>query len=141
MQKQGFTLLELLIVMVIVGVLITIGLPKYQRALERGRSIEGLTNARMAADYAGAQYVLNGTYPTGTAWQNAIKQRILKKNYFKLPTITVDSSNHTRATISATRTAGKGWNYSIQITVTNGEITNISCTPSDICQELNLDSL
>lgn len=65
-MKKGFTLVELLIVMVIVGTLVTIALPKYQAALERGRAQEAFTNLKTASDIINAQYVLNGnTYGEG----------------------------------------------------------------------------
>lgn len=59
-MKKGFTLVELLIVMVIVGTLVTVALPKYQAAMERGRAQEAFANLKAASDIVNAQYVLNG---------------------------------------------------------------------------------
>lgn len=42
-MKQGFTLVELLIVVLIVGVLSAIALPQYTTAIERARAAEALT--------------------------------------------------------------------------------------------------
>ena len=59
----GFTLIELLIVMVMIGALVTVALPRYQRAAERGRALEGLNNARYAAEYIYTKQLVTGTAP------------------------------------------------------------------------------
>lgn len=42
MNKKGFTLMELLVVLVIIGILTTIALPGYIRSVERARATEAL---------------------------------------------------------------------------------------------------
>ena len=59
-MKKGFTLVELLIVMVVVTILATLAVPKYKIAMERGRGLEGLHNAQAISDALNAFYIQDG---------------------------------------------------------------------------------
>ena len=49
-MKQGFTLLEMLIVVVIVTILAVVAIPQYQSSVERSRTAEALYNGRVLLD-------------------------------------------------------------------------------------------
>ena len=46
MNKQGFTLIEILVVVLIIGILSAIALPQYESAVEKSRMSEALINLK-----------------------------------------------------------------------------------------------
>ena len=62
MNRQAFTLIELLVVVLIIGILASVALPQYQKAVEKSRAAEGMTIARTIATANVAYYNTNGTY-------------------------------------------------------------------------------
>ena len=68
--RRGFSILELAVVNVTIGILMTVAMPRLSRALNRARVVEALTTAstieRMLLDY----YNRTGQYPPGGGEQN-----------------------------------------------------------------------
>lgn len=65
-QNQGFTLIDLMVAVAIVGILTAIALPSYRSMVERGRlteALDGLSAYRMRMEQA---YHDNGNYGTAT---------------------------------------------------------------------------
>lgn len=110
-MKKGFTLLELIIVVIILGILVSIAIPRFTGGTEKSRITEAISllgslrpaNERYAAGNSGS-YLVNGTC-TGldTTWTTL-------KN-FGTP-VCSDAAN---GVITMTRTGGA---YSIQINAT-----------------------
>ena len=121
-MKKGFTLVELLIVMVIVGVLTFVALPKYQTAVERTRALEAMENICMIQQYykAHKQIDYNFTFDV-----NEMPDKIIPR-YF---TLSGDGDS-----ITATRNSSD-WSYSIS---TNDGIS--SCSGSD-CARLDIPQM
>lgn len=56
-MKRGFTLLELVVVIIIIGILATLGLTQYGRMVERGRGAEAKTILGQIRTMAAAHYL------------------------------------------------------------------------------------
>ena len=62
-NKKGFTLLELLVSVLIIGILTSIALPNYNRSIEKSRATEALTNIKAANDAVYAYAAERGKCP------------------------------------------------------------------------------
>ena len=64
LRQHGFTLMEVMIVVVIVAILVTVALPTYQGSIQKGRRSDGMS-ALMDAANRQEQYLLDrGTFTT-----------------------------------------------------------------------------
>jgi general secretion pathway protein G len=62
-RRAGFTLIELVVVMAIVGLLLTIALPRYMHSIDRGKEQVRAQNLAVMRDAIDKYYGDNGAYP------------------------------------------------------------------------------
>ena len=64
-KNKGFTLIEMLVVVLIIGILAGIALPQYRKSVEKAKLSEALINFKTIKDFV-ARYLLNREYPEET---------------------------------------------------------------------------
>lgn len=64
MFKKGFTLVEVLIVVLMIGILMAIALPQFRLALEKSRTAKYLPVLNTIYDSLQRYYLINNRYPT-----------------------------------------------------------------------------
>ncbi|SCK24578.1 type IV pilin protein [Vogesella sp. LIG4] len=62
-RPAGFTLIELMVVMAIIGLLLTIALPRYMHSIDRGKVQVQQQNLAVMRDAIDKYYGDNGAYP------------------------------------------------------------------------------
>ncbi len=64
-EDSGFTLIELMIVVAIIGILVAVGMPQYQNYVARSQVAEGLSLASGIKTAISEYYGMHGTFPPG----------------------------------------------------------------------------
>jgi len=62
MNKRGFTLIELMIVITVIGLLAAISIPSYQKYISKARAVEGVTTLDSIRKHNQSYYVENNVF-------------------------------------------------------------------------------
>ncbi|MEL5850045.1 MAG: pilin, partial [Candidatus Igneacidithiobacillus chanchocoensis] len=98
--QQGFTLIELMIVVAIIGILAAIAIPAYQDYTIRAQVTEGLSLADGAKTAVSEFYTNTGSFPTSNASAGVSTDTDIKGNYVQK--VTVAQVSASQGTITAT---------------------------------------
>ena len=121
-NQRGFTLLEIIIVIIIVGVLASLALPRFFRTVEYSRGTEALTNLNAIRQSVERCYLQRNAYTACNLFANLDLEDPgnSPNNHFgySFPVATA-----TTYTITATRNTRDGGDGSATVTLTNNGST------------------
>jgi type IV pilus assembly protein PilA len=129
MLKKGFTLLEVLIVVIIIGILAAIALPQYTTTIEKSRSGEAATNVGSLRTSIDRYWYQNGSFPASIDDLDIDNPNLVTNRLFNYTIADVGTSAETRNyTVKAERIDKEG-DYWVQWTQTDnntGKLTRSS---------------
>ena len=95
MRARGFTLLEVLIVCVIVGVLTMIALPSYQKSVQKTRRSDAKSALIGAAGQMERYFTERGTYATATLGSGGVYPSTTENGYYTLSLANLTATTYT----------------------------------------------
>jgi len=103
-KKNGFTMLELLMVVIIIGILATIALPQYMSFVEKARAAEAMTTIGALRTAENLYKLENGTYSPNVADLTITVPTSGAATYW---TYSVSGASETGFSVTSSRTSKK----------------------------------
>ena len=116
-KQEGFTLVELMIVVVILGILAGIGVQQYGNIQERAKEAADAANRKVLTNAANMWLIMNGGFKEGleVVFQGANNELVSEHYVDEWPTYPYDNAQHYVVRISKT-VEEDGERYSIEVT-------------------------
>ena len=141
-NKKGFTLIELMIVVAIIGILAAIAIPKFASLIDKSK--EGATKGALSSVRGALQVYYGdneGWFPTDTLGNTATESLVVNGKYInaipvaKIPTRHPDSAvvQAQAGTAYGTESGTGGWSYfNVQANSAVWGTFVVSCTHNDL---------
>jgi len=130
-RRKGFTLLELIIVVIVIGILASIALPRYIRVTERARSAEA---RQVLGILRGSQIRYNSLSGRWAQALGDLDVNYTDPNYFTVSISSATEGQLARLTRNAvSQTAGTYY----AVVGLNGNVSFTGCTGDATCGYLN----
>lgn len=127
MRQRGFTLIEIMIVVAIVGILSAIAYPSYAEYIRRGHRAEARAGLLQAQQWLERAATATGTYPLTVAFPETMKK--VPNNRYDIGVVSDGATFTLTATPKGAQTGDKCGNYTVTNTglrgakgVTTGDI-------------------
>ena len=141
-MKQGFTLVELLVVVLIIGILSSVALPQYTKAVKKAKGTQVVTAASALAKAANMAYLEDGRYERFYLSYDGLLHTSNDDFDIEVPALKVNgerwilgiNNSSTSATIYACHNIGilcSNATAHLVYHLSNGKIDSVTCSGSD----------
>lgn len=115
LKNRGFTLIEVMIVVAIIGILSAIALPSYNEYIRRGHRTEARASLLQMAQWMERAATANGVYPTATDNATAVAAALssLQKDRYTLTMASTTSTFTVTAAPKGAQVGDKCGNYTL----------------------------